>query len=92
MMTKYLKQTLIMKSETLLYSSESYYFHQIAVLIGHTNTVSVLTILQSTQSIVSASRDTTIKVWNSTSFTLIATLNGHTGTINALIFLRFPRE
>ena len=41
----------------------------------------------STETIVSASWDTTIKIWNSKSFELIKTVTGHTDEVYALAIL-----
>ena len=49
----------------------------IATLIGHTNRVNALAILNSTQSIVSGSFDFTVKIWDSTTFQCIATLKNN---------------
>ncbi len=59
----------------------------IANLNGHTGSVTAFAIIPSSQSLVSASADKTIKVWNSTTFKLIATLTNHTREISALALI-----
>ncbi len=54
----------------------------IASLVGHTQRVSSLAVLNSTQSIVSGSFDFTVKIWDSTTFQCIATLRSK---LNAFI-------
>jgi len=57
-------------------------FNLIASLVGHTQLVSSLAVLNSTQSIVSGSFDFTVKIWDSTTFQCIATLRSK---LNAFI-------
>ena len=61
-------------------------FKLITTLRGHSEFVLALNYLSS-EIILSASVDQTIKLWNVTSFKLISTLYGHTGVINALAVL-----
>ncbi len=56
------------------------------ILTGHTDTVASLIILPNSN-LVSGSWDSTIKIWNSTSFELIANLTDHTNKVSSLAIL-----
>jgi len=63
-------------------------FKHITSLEGHTDCVTSLVILFSTnEKIVSGSRDSTIKVWNSITYELIADLKKHTAPVCSLAVL-----
>jgi len=53
-------------------------------LQGHTATVRALAILRNKNTIFSASRDTTIRVWNIAKGTCIDVIAAHTGTVRSL--------
>ncbi len=59
-------------------------FMLLANLIGHTQWVNALGVLDSTQSIITGSSDLTIKIWDSSSFQCIATLKGFSGAVRTL--------
>ena len=57
-----------------------------ANLNAHSNQVKALVILHNTN-IASASLDSTIKIWNSTTFSLVANLTNHTARVSSLAIL-----
>jgi WD40 repeat protein len=69
-----------------------YYAAQLArregrVLRGHTQSVTTVVYSPDGLTLASASRDGTIRLWNSTDWSHKATLAGHAGPVNALAFL-----
>lgn len=53
---------------------------------GHTGYISSLAVLND-GTLASASGDKTVKLWNTTSYTLIRTLSGHTSEIKCIVAL-----
>ncbi len=72
--------------KTIIIWQSEYPFKSIATLKGHTSYVWALAILPNLN-IVSGSEDTTIKIWNSTSYQLIITLAGHINSVRSLAIL-----
>jgi F-box and WD-40 domain protein CDC4 len=57
-------------------------------LSGHTSTIRALLLLNDTNRIISASRDTTIRFWNIANRECIDVLTAHTGTVRTLALSR----
>ena len=73
-------------SDILIWDSAS--FEYVTKLSpSHWNRVSALITPESTQYIISVSFETTIQIWNSTTFQLFKTLNNHTDIVLSLAFM-----
>ena len=55
-------------------------------LTNHTNKVATVMYIQNKSILVSASWDETIKLWNTTDWTVLNTLEGHTEPIYSLLY------
>jgi WD40 repeat protein len=63
----------------------------VAVLKGHTNTVSALTYLPEPRLLASGSHDKTVRLWDVGTKAAVAVLEGHTGYVHALTYLPEPQ-
>jgi len=59
----------------------------IKILIGHSDRIYSLVVLPDGARLASGSRDSEIRIWNTTKGTTIQTLTGHTGSVYSLVNL-----